>query len=1105
MRVCRCALLIFFAMCSLSAFGGSALASGAAPGWGVVSRFSPTNLPPGGEGVLSIYPYNIGGASAPDVTIVDTLPEGVTAAASEAREGGQDTANCINESANVVVCRPIGESPENIPPLVIQPGGLVQGHSEIMIPLKIEKGLEGAGVNHVTVSGGGAVEPVTRSTPVMFGSTPPNFGFASLQAWFSNADGTIDTQAGSHPYEFTIAFAFNSEGYAVAGTGAGEQSIDGEVRHINVNLPPGLVGDAHAMPQCTLEQFEGNPGGGKPGCSPATVVGEDIADAGGTLDRQLLYNMVPPPGVVAQFAFRVSSAITFLNAGVRSGGDYGISERTTNLPEKQIVFNSTTIWGVPSEASHDTHRECKGDCVRELSPAPLLTLPTACSGPLTFGVEASGTYQDENAKASISAVTLDNNEHPVGITGCESLGPFVPSISIAPDTSAADTPAGLTAEVSFPNADLQSLLEPGSIVSPDLKDTTVTLPQGIAINPGQATGLVACPPSDEALGTEGPGTEDPATCPAASKVGEDEIETPLLANKLKGGVYILQSNPPNLQLLVTASGEGVNFKLVGDVHLDETTGQLVTTFKETPELPFSHFKLTFSGGAQAALVTPTNCGTYTSNTDFTPWNTPLAPDFPESTSFQITSGPGGTPCADPLPFTPSLTAGATTDQAGGYTDFSVLLQRPDGQQRIKSLQFKTPAGLLGMISKVPLCPEPQAAQGMCSAASQIGHTVVGAGPGPYPLFIPEAGQPPAPIYLTGGYDGAPYGLSIVVPIVVGPFTLETQVVRAKIEVDPLTAQLTITTSPLPTIVGGIPADLRSIDAVIDRPGFMFNPTNCSPMSFSGTATSTEGTAATLGSHFQMGSCQALKFSPNFKVSTSGKTSRADGASLTARIVYPTGELGANQASSQSNIASVKVELPRQLPSRLTTLQKACTAAQFEANPAGCPAASVVGHATVDTPVLPVPLTGPAYFVSHGGEAFPSLIVVLQGYGVTIDLVGTTFISSKGITSSTFKQVPDVPIGSFELTLPEGPYSALAATLPASAKGSLCASKLTMPTAFVAQNGAMLNQNTPIAVTGCTKAKVKTRTLTAHRSSSGSEGLQEEQRKAHTGVLRAARP
>ena len=412
-----------------------------------------------------------------------------------------------------------------------------------------------------------------------------------------------------------------------------------------------------------------------------------------------------------------------------------------------------------------------------------------------------------------------------------------------------------------------------------------------------------------------------------------------------------------------------------------------------------------------------------------------------------------------------MTAGATTDQAGGYTDFSILLSRGDGQQRIEKLQFKTPEGLLGMIAKVPLCGEPQAAQGTCSPASQIGHTVAEVGPGPYPFVIPEPGAPPAPIYLTGPYEGAPFGLSIAVPVVAGPFNLGTEVIRAKIEVDPHTSQITISTTAFPKTVKGIPTDIREIDAVIDRPGFMFNPTSCNSMSFSGTAHSFEGATEPLSSHFQVGSCQALKFAPNFKASTSGKTSRADGASLIVKIIYPTGNLGANQASSQSNINSVKVDLPKQLPSRLTTLQKACPAATFQANPANCPSASVVGHARALTPVLPVPIEGPAYFVSHAGEEFPSLIVVLQGYGVTVELVGTTFINSKtNITSSTFKQVPDVPIDSFELNLPQGKYSALAAN------GNLCKTRLLMPTAFTGQNGAVIHQSTPVRVTGCPKIK-----------------------------------
>jgi hypothetical protein len=237
------------------------------------------------------------------------------------------------------------------------------------------------------------------------------------------------------------------------------------------------------------------------------------------------------------------------------------------------------------------------------------------------------------------------------------------------------------------------------------------------------------------------------------------------------------------------------------------------------------------------------------------------------------------------------------------------------------------------------------------------------------------------------------------------------------------------------------------------------------MSLSGQAIGSSGATSALSSHFQVGGCSALKFAPKFSVSTTGQASKANGASLTAKLTYPYAGTGA------VNLTKVKVELPKQLPSRLTTLQKACTSAQFETNPAGCPSASIIGHASVNTPILPVPLTGPAYFVSHGGEAFPSLVIVLQGYGITVNLVGTTFISKAGITSTTFKTVPDVPFSSFQLTLPQGQFSALGANLPAKAKYSFCSQKLVMPTEMIAQNGAAIRQRTAITTTGCAKASL----------------------------------
>jgi hypothetical protein len=1037
----------------LGVFCGVAGAAVAAPGWESFGFFAPTDLVPGGSGKLVLFVYDVGAEpSSGAVTVTDRLPDGlVLPGGSVSTEGNL----CVGSS--VVVCEVGGMVP------LVPAGRPVKLEIPVSVPLE----RSGGTVDEVEVSGGGAASVAKATVPAVFGGGSPGAGLANVDGWATSVEGVADTQAGSHPYDLTVAMAFNNE---VVNSAHEVIPAGGEARTIDVKLPPGLVGNPTAVPRCSRQLFDDGEialENGK-GCPASSDIGSVEVGAKGVNEAAFpVFNITPPPGVAALFGFDITGGIpVLLEARVRSGGNYGITEHVQNAPQRQPIYTSVTIWGVPSEASHGSERRGASEGPGA-STTPFLTLPTSCVESQEFDVEEINTWQEEDmVPAGRPFFTHDTAGQPLGFTGCESLVHFEPTMSIAPDTIAADSPAGLSAELRVPQG-----VNPEGLATSGLRDTTVTLPVGMAINPGEATGLTACLPG------QGPGHDDlpasrsegeseawdgPPECSSSSKVGTVQITTPLLPDTLEGSVYVLQSDPPDVKILLAASGDGVNVKLIGDVHENETTGRLTTTFDETPDTPITEFKLSFSGGAQAALITPPTCGVYTTSSLLEPWSG-LQSALVEG-QFGIDVGPEGAPCANPLPFHPSFTAGSTTDQAGGYTSFSMLLQRSDGQQRIGRLEFQAPKGLLGMITAVPLCREPQAAAGTCPAVSQIGNTVIGSGAGPYPLFIPQAGQPPAPIYLTEGYGGAPYGLSIVVPVIAGPFNLGVEVVRAQIEVDPHTAQVTVATNTLPQIIKGIPTDLRSIYAVIDRPGFMFNPTDCSPMSITGAATSTEGATAPLGSHFQVGSCQVLKFKPNFKVSTSGKTSRAGGASLNVKIVYPTTPLGDNQATSQANIARARVELPKRLPSRLTTLQKACRAAVFEANPASCPATSVVGHATAVTPVLPLALTGPAYFVSHGGEAFPSLVVVLQGNGVTVDLVGTTVISSKGITSNTFKEVPDVPVTSFELMLPQGPYSALAAN------GNLCKGQLLMPTEFVGQNGSAIHQSTKISVTGCPKAK-----------------------------------
>ena len=605
------------------------------------------------------------------------------------------------------------------------------------------------------------------------------------------------------------------------------------------------------------------------------------------------------------------------------------------------------------------------------------------------------------------------------------------------------------------------LLNPGGLAEADVKDTRVTLPAGVTLNPAAADGLQSCGEAQIAL----PADVVPS-CPEASKVATVEIKSPLLANPLTGAAYLAAQNANPfgslvaLYLVAEDPVSGTLVKVAGEVKPDPVTGQLVSTFDNTPQLPFEDLKLHFFGGDRAPLATPASCGSYTTSASISPWsgNAPAQ----SSSTFDVTSGVNGGPCASPLPFSPELTAGSTNIQTGAFTPFEMTMSRQDGNQDLEAVQLHMPPGLLGTLSSVKLCDEADANAGTCGPESQIGETTVSVGLGGDPYTV-RGGR----VYITGPYEGAPYGLSIVNPAKAGPFDLGQVVVRAKIEVDQLTAALTVTTDSsgpyaIPRILDGIPLQIKHINVTINRPSFTFNPTDCQPMQVGGALTSSQGASSSLHVPFQVTNCATLGFKPRFTASTSGRTSRAKGASLHVRLTYPKAPFG-----SQANVAKVKVDLPRQLPSRLSTLQKACTAKVFEANPAACPAASKVGEAKARTPVIPEELHGPAYFVSYGGAKFPELVIVLSGYGVTVQLHGETFINEKtNITSSTFRRVPDVPIGSFELTLPRGTNSALAAT------ANLCTTTLRMPTAFTAQNGMVVKQSTSIAVTGCRKHKAK---------------------------------
>jgi hypothetical protein len=891
------------------------------------------------------------------------------------------------------------------------------------------------------------------SAGASFGLRPGAEGFSLA---FANQDGSPDVQAGSHPYTFTTSFLLNT---TTSGVG-GSVVPDGSVKDITVELPAGVVGNPAVATKCLPSQLTQNAyqnvARGCPASSQVGMVGLSLA-ALEVIVYIPVFNMATAANQPAVFAFQVFGVDIVIDTGVRTGGDYGLTSSLNDISAALPLEGSKLIlWGVPADPSHDAQRCIEPEFLTGLCEAtpgtfepsaphsanlplrPLLSLPTACTGPLTAGIAADSWQEPGNLVSSSFQLPA--------VEGCEGL-PFSPKVSVTPDSVVAGAPTGLGVDMRFPQEEA-----PGGLAEANLKKAVVTLPAGMAVSPSAADGLGACTPEEIGLSTP-----DAASCPDSSKIGSVEIHTPVLEKPLEGSIYLAQqgnaglaqgSNPFGslLALYLVAEGSGVRIKVAGEVKADPVTGQLTTVFDNNPRQPIGDLKLSFFGGPRAALVNPPSCGTYTAGAALTPWSSETPVET--TSSFQVTQGCHGSQ------FSPGFVAGTTNNQAGGFSPLSVTFSRSDQDEALGGVKVVTPPGLLGLLKTVPLCGESQAAAGTCGEESLIGHTTVGAGPGGNPVYI--GGK----VYLTGPYKGAPFGLSIVVPAVAGPFNLGTVVVRATINVDPHTAALTVVSDPLPTILQGIPLQVRTVNVTVDRPGFIFDPTDCEPLSVGGTITSTQGVAAAVSSRFQAANCAALPFAPRFSASAPAATSRNGGAALDVKVAYPQG--------AQANIHSVKVTLPKQLPARLSTVQQACPAATFEANPASCGEGALIGTGTASTPIFAAPLTGPAYLVSHGGESFPDVVVVLQGQGVTVDLVGNVFIAKSGATSATFANVPDAPITAFDLSLPEGPHSGL------SAVGSLCAEPLTMPTTITGQNGAQLTQTTKISVSGCPKAKKKPR-------------------------------
>lgn len=1055
-------------------------ASAATSAWSLYVTSSPTDFSPEASFDTStsgpmyvISASNVGAVpTAGDFTVSDTLPAGLRPSPNRAPTGlfgqnGAETSMTCGAVAQIVSCH--GQSPRLLAGQVL----------EVHIPVEVEPGPPRSVVNEARIEGGGAT-PVSTTTLTSINAAAVPFGFLGglpgLSSIATEADGSVATGAGSHPDQLAISLGFPTY---TAATNPAEPAIrellpsGGGVKRISTTLPSGMVANPLAVPKCTEPELES-----KESCPEDTQVGtvviqSIIGPAPGEF-FQPLYNMKPPTGTAGELGFEVVEGThVHLLASINSEGLYEISADANEILAKTTIAGArVTLWGDPSDPSHDSVR---GRCItatraegRTSCPVPrtstaFLTMPTACSGPTVTTATAESWLV--GAKAATSALSTDIDGNAVGVRGCAPLD-FEPTVSTTLSTEAGDSPTGLEFDLHQP----QSLEFEGRSTAA-LKDTEVTFPEGLVLNPSAGNNREAC--SSNQIGLQTAIGQSPVhfsgsqqNCPSSAKLGTVEAVTPLLDHPLPGSLYLAKpfDNPfgslLGVYLVVEDPVTGVIAKLAGRVTPDPSTGQLTTTFEESPQLPLEDVKLRLFEGARAALTTPLVCGEHTTDSTLTPWSTPERSDGHPSASFPITGSCSSSEATASKSV--SFMAGTASSLSGVYAPLVLRISRGDGTQRIEGIETNLPEGLLGKLAGVQYCPESGIAQARsretpemgkveeqnpsCPKSSEVGVANVTAGSGSNP--VPVSGH----AYLAGPYKGAPISLVVIVPAVAGPFDLGTVVDRVALQVGEYDAQIHAVADPFPTIRDGIPLDVRSIELKLDRPGFTLNPTSCEAKAIDGSVLTQAGQTASLSNRFQVGECGRLAFKPKISISLKGGTKRTAHPALKAVVTYP------NQGE-YANIARAQVNLPHSEFIEQNNLNKTCTKPVLSEGK--CPKSTIYGRAKAWTPLLEKPLEGNVYLVGGFGFKLPALVAELNGQ-IRILLAGKVDSGpNKGIRN-TFEAVPDAPVEKFQLELKGGPkYSLLINS------ENLCKKPQRAIARFTAQNGKVL-QVKPVIANDCKK-------------------------------------
>ena len=820
------------------------------------------------------------------------------------------------------------------------------------------------------------------------------------------------SQAGAHE-DLCVALGLNGGGDAFGG--------GDDLKDLKLSLPGGQVGNATATPLCSVSRFRS-----LNGCASTSQVGQVTAGVESVipLNENLIgggiYNLEPRGteaarlGLVLEFADLL--AVTHIEVEIRL--------RPTDGGLDSLAFdNPRTVIGLPIEVKRLNLRLWGSKTGRSMAKS-FMANPTDCSKPATTTVSIT-SYQG-GAATRTAAYTP---------TGCDAL-PFEPGMILDGDRTS-DAPATISTGVSLPATD-----EP--LVQRHIATSVNVLPEGVELSPtsGSQPGFVGC--TDAEFGY---GSGAPATCPAGSKIGTVRFRTPLLSKALEGDVFLAQptASSPKIRLFVEGDLgpqlDATRLKFVGVVRPDPDTGQLRTTFENLPPAPFTEFRLTFRGGPTAIMSLPRDCGAYTGQAINTPYGS--ATEDRRNGTLPVDQG-----CADPDPFEPSLGVATSTTQAASGTALTTTLARPDGHARLTGAKISLPAGLQGNLTVVPQCSVADGRAGTCGPASRVGGVIAIAGPGSSPATLNGDvyfTEPPAP-------DGLA-GLSIVVPAIFGPLDLGKIVVNAEVATRADTG-LDITVTGIPQRAEGISTQVRSMQLVLDKPGFFVTPSSCDAKAATATLFSDLGQAAAVSAGFQATGCENLPFAPKLATTVDGGATGSE-AALNG---HPGLNVTVTQVPGEANNSTVDVTLPSGLAPDSDRLGRTCALKQYEAGT--CPDSAKVGRVVAYTPLLPDPLQGPVTFVTVPGSPLPELRADLRGK-INLTLNGKIKFGADGRMVNSFVGIPDVPLSRFDFTLVGG-----ARGLVIASKDLCSVSSLPFDGAFTSHAGGAAKTTVQPRLDGC---------------------------------------